>query len=151
MRMFTTQHSLLCDASRPAEPTLPAQPSAGGIPREAELILSAMEAASQPHANRRTIQRITWRVQAGLRLFIDQATQSPRIIFTRDVHARSLGFITRQRLPLGYGGVVDLPGRGGLILSVACTLLRCRQPLDGWYEGVVYFNRELVGLDRLIV
>ena len=55
-----------------------------------------------------------------------------------------------ERLPLGYGGVVDLPANDGTILSIACTLLRCRQASPGWYEGVVYFNREQTGVERLI-
>jgi hypothetical protein len=129
-----------------AEP--PATPHA--VPAEVELIMSAMEAAGRFAVQRRALRRIPWRVQASLRLHVDPPGHALRVIYTRDVHARSLGFITSQRLPLGYGGVVDLPATDGTILSIACTLLRCRQASPGWYEGVVYFNREQQGIEAHI-
>ena len=64
------------------------------------------------------------------------------MLHTRDITPKSLGFITRHRLPLGYGGVVDLPDPAGVVRSIDCTLIRCREVAKGWYEGAVYFNRE---------
>lgn len=135
------------------EPPLSSAEHAGAwpaVPPEADLVISAMEAGRHQHLNRRALRRISWRVQGVLRLFIDTPGVAPRIVYTRDVHARSLGFITRQRLPLGYGGVVDLPGQDGLLISISCTLLRCRLATPGWYEGVVYFNREQLGMEKLL-
>lgn len=114
------------------------------------MIMSAMEAGGRAHTQRRALRRIPWRVQAALRLHVDPPGHAARVIYTRDVHCRSLGFITNQRLPLGYGGVIDLPASDGTILSIACTLLRCRQAAPGWYEGVVYFNREQAGIEQQI-
>ena len=114
------------------------------------MIMSAMEAAGRNHQQRRALRRIAWRVQANLRLFVDTPGHPNRVVYTRDIHARSLGFLSAERLPLGYGGVVDLPANDGTILSIACTLLRCRQASPGWFEGVVYFNREQTGVEQLI-
>lgn len=135
-------------ADGPAIPEPPATPYA--VPAEVEMIMSAMEAGGRFNVQRRAMKRFPWRVQASLRLHVDPPGHPHRVIYTRDIHARSLGFITSQRLPLGYGGVVDLPAADGTILSIACTLLRCRQATPGWYEGVVYFNREQPGIEAQI-
>jgi len=117
-------------------------------PPQAELVLSAIEAGqhrnglASPGAERRTGKRASFRVRAQMRLYSDNPGESGRVIYTRDIHARGLGFITPHRLPLGHGGLVDLPTPAGKIVSIPCTLLRCREAAPGWYEGSVYFNRE---------
>ena len=83
-----------------------------------------------------------YRVRGHLRLFSDSPGVQGRVIYTRDVHPRGLGFITPHRLPLGHGGVVELPTPAGKIVSIPCTLLRCREAAPGWFEAGVYFNRE---------
>ena len=122
-------------------------------PPQVELILSAIEAGRHgPEsgagggplfgADRRRSKRVSYRVRGRLRLFSDAPGDEGRVIYTRDIHARGLGFITPHRLPLGHGGVVELSTPGGKIVSIPCTLLRCREAAPGWYEGSVYFNRE---------
>ena len=137
---------------------LPPMPDADAIvspadeepwPAMAELILSALESGAHQAKStnrRRSASRVSHRVRGRLRLFSDNAHSPPREVFTRDVHARGLGFITPHRLPLGHGGLVDLPTPSGKIVSVPCTLLRCREAAPGWYEGSVYFNRDQHGL-----
>lgn len=120
-------------------------------PPQAELVLSAIEAGQHrkgfdPAAERRSAKRVSFRVRAQLRLYSDNPGEPGRVIYTRDVHHRGLGFITPHRLPLGHGGLVDLPTPAGRIVSVPCTLLRCREAAPGWYEGSVYFNRDQHGL-----
>ena len=110
-------------------------------PREVELILSALEAGKQ-HDNRRRHQRMRYRVRAELRLFSDQNGVGPWKLFTRDVSARGVGFITSHRLPLGYGGTVQMLSPSGNVVTVNGTLFRCREVSPGWYEGALYFNRE---------
>lgn len=135
-----------------------ARPPHDDWPPQVELILSAIEAGRYPGPRaprpagtstgtptgieRRQGKRASYRVRGHLRLFSDAPGEQGRVIYTRDVHPRGLGFITPQRLPLGHGGVVELPTPGGKIVSVPCTLLRCREAAPGWYEGSVYFNRE---------
>jgi len=117
-------------------------------PPQAELVLSAIEAGQHRNgfaaggAERRTGKRASFRVRAQLRLYSDNPGEPGRAIYTRDIHTRGLGFITPHRLPLGHGGLVDLPTPAGKIVSVPCTLLRCREAAPGWYEGSVYFNRD---------
>lgn len=114
-----------------------------GSPPELALILSALETASAA-AERRQMQRFSYRVQASLRLLTDSAHSEDKTLYTRDVNARSLGFLTRECLPLGYGGIVRLPSPapGAEILCIPCTLLRCREVAPGWYDGAMYFNRD---------
>jgi hypothetical protein len=128
--------------------TLPIDPDAGAaserLAARAELILSALEAGQFREAptNRRAIQRERLRVRGALRLFADGEGAPAKPIFTRDVHSRGLGFVTPHRLPLGYGGVIEIPNRFGRKTQIHCTLLRCREAAPGWYEGSLYFNRE---------
>jgi hypothetical protein len=112
------------------------------IPADAALVMSALEAGSQPLKPRRGGPRYRYRVAATLRLFSDAPTDAPSLLYTRDVTPRSLGFITPHRLSLGHGGVIELPGPSGEPLRIHCTLLRCRETAPGWFEGSVYFNRE---------
>jgi hypothetical protein len=111
-------------------------------PAEADLIISALEAAGAEHDNRRKHPRMPYRVMADLRLFSDPPGIAPWRLYSRDVSARGLGFVTPHRLPLGYGGVVQIPSPSGRIVSVNGTLFRCREVGNGWFEGALYFNRE---------
>jgi hypothetical protein len=111
-------------------------------PREVDMILSALEAAGHDSPDRRSAGRAPYRVHARLRLFSDADFASPWTLYTRDVNSRGLGFLTPHRLPLGYGGRVELCAPDGSLLSIHCTLLRCREAAPGWYEGALYFNRE---------
>jgi hypothetical protein len=120
------------------------EPLEGGTwPREVEMILSALEAGSVKHDDRRRHPRMPYRVLADLRLFSDAAGIPAWRLYTRDVSARGVGFVTQHRLPLGYGGVIQLTTpKSGRIVSVAGTLFRCRPVTNGWFEGAMYFNRE---------
>jgi len=110
---------------------------------EADLIISALEAGAPPVSdNRRRHPRRRCRVIADLRLFSDPPGTPRWRLFTRDVSVRGVGFVTRDRLPLGYGGIIELPGPNGRVMSIQGTLFRCREIGNGWYEGALYFNRE---------
>lgn len=111
-------------------------------PPQVELILSALETGQFSRGNRRSARRNPYRVRARLRLFSDPPLSAPWLVYTRDVHAKGLGFISPHRLPLGYGGILEIPGPDGRTLEINCTLFRCREAAPGWYEGSVYFHRE---------
>ena len=122
-----------------------------GWPPEVELIISALAAGEscgvvepQPRgsASVRRSPRMSYRVRATLRLYSDLAGTGPWRLYTRDVNARGLGFLTPHRLPLGYGGTVELRAPGGDLVSIPCTLLRCREIASGWFDGAMYFNRD---------
>lgn len=112
------------------------------VPPQVELILSALETGRHRSNDRRALRRNRYRVRGRLRLFSDGPHVVPWTVYTRDVHARGLGFVTPHRLPLGYGGLIEIPHPDGGLMSINCTLFRCRQAAPGWYEGSVYFNRE---------
>ena len=111
-------------------------------PAEAEIVLSALEVAGVSHDDRRRHPRRRYRVVADLHLFSDAPGTPLWRLYTRDVSVRGLGFITRDRLPLGYGGVVQLAAPSGRSMSINGTLFRCREIGNGWFEGALYFNRE---------
>ena len=112
-------------------------------PPESALILSALETAGG-NDERRQMRRFSYRVKALLRLLTDTDQADEKLLYTRDVNARSLGFLTRECLPLGYGGIVRLPSPapGAEILCIPCTLLRCREVAPGWFDGALCFNRD---------
>lgn len=112
-------------------------------PREVDLIISALEAAQGQGLNeRRGTTRTSYRTQAELKLFSDRDGNDPWVLYTRDMDSRGVGFITRHRLPLGYGGLVRFVLPDGSELEANCTLLRCREAAPGWFEGALSFNRE---------
>ncbi|MBA3272302.1 MAG: hypothetical protein H0T11_00320 [Chthoniobacterales bacterium] len=112
-------------------------------PGAVEMILSALEVAGGAKTReQRNFGRRRYRVRAALRLHSDPDGAPSWILYTRDANARGLGFLTPHLLPLGYGGVIHLESPARAHVSVACTLLRCREISKGWYEGSLYFNRE---------
>jgi hypothetical protein len=128
---------------------MPAYTATAPFPPEVDLILSAISAGQHSGPSRRALKRVPYRVQARLRLFSDAPTAGAWTLFVRDINARGFGFLTSDRLPLGHGGVVDVPAPGPVvagieqqILQINCTLLRCREAAPGWFEGSIYFNRE---------
>jgi hypothetical protein len=126
-------------------------PQHEGWPPDVELIISALQAGEacgdggepvlRQAASVRRSPRMDYRVRATLRLFSDIPGTGPWRLYTRDASSRGLGFLTPHRLPLGYGGNVDLRAPNGQFLSVPCTLLRCREVASGWFDGALYFNR----------
>jgi hypothetical protein len=110
-------------------------------PAEVSLILSALDAGA-PAGERRQHERVPYRVTAILSLFVDRKGAGPCPIYVRDASPRGLGFVANRRLPLGYGGAVDILAPDGRRLTAHCTLFRCREAVPGWFEGALYFNRE---------
>jgi len=118
-------------------------------PAELDFILSALEAGQSGRRDQRSTARKMYRVQAAMRLYADGSRES-RVLYTRDVSRRGMGFVSQQQLPLGYGGILELPAPDGRMLRIDCTLLRCREAVRGWFEGAVYFNREQFGFGLML-
>ncbi len=119
------------------------------FPPEVELVMSALEVGGYCGFDRRAMRRVAYRAQAQLRLFSDADATRSWTLYTRDVNRRGMAFVTPHRLPLGYGGVLEVPGPDGRWLNISCTLLRCREAAPGWFEGSVYFNRDQADFARL--
>ncbi|HEX4056587.1 MAG TPA: hypothetical protein VHX86_20190 [Tepidisphaeraceae bacterium] len=109
---------------------------------QADMVLSALEAGSW-FDERREQARTAYRAKVFLKLHTDGPDEPDRVLYTRDVSHRGIGFVTQDRLPLGYGGILKLPSprTPGKMLSIQCTLFRCRLTAAGWYEGALQFNR----------
>jgi hypothetical protein len=111
-------------------------------PAEVGIIISALEAGrGTRNWDRRNKTRRPYQARAILRLFSDMDGTDGWVLFSRDIDRRGLGFITKHRLPLGYGGTVRMTLPDGRDIVAHCTLLRCREATPGWYEGALYFNR----------
>lgn len=108
---------------------------------EIDMILSALDAAWTDPGERRSTSRLRYRVPVLLRLYSDLDDTPGWVLYTRDADPRGIGFITRQRLPLGYGGKIDLVTPDGLHAEIPCTILRCRPCVNDWFEGAIAFNR----------
>lgn len=135
---------------RPSPKIKAAGPKRQTLPADAEFILSALEAGSfagNGVKDRRKSDRVPYRVTASLKLFSDTEQAPPWTVFVRDIGPGGLGFVTKHRLPLGYGGILTITDPDGRIQTIDCTLLRCREAIQGWFEGSMYFNREQVVFD----
>ena len=120
-----------------------AELTATELPADVALVMSALEAGrhgAATAAERRLARRRPLRAAAALRLYAE-ADDDPVVVYTRDVGHRHVGFLTRERLPLGYGGTLELPGPDGDPTRIACVLLRCSPSAPGWYDASAAFNR----------
>lgn len=112
-------------------------------PREVDLILSAMEAGvNDAVVCRRQSVRRPHRVRAELSLFAHGPLVPPIVLYTRDVTPEGVGFITKERVTLGYNGMIKLVDPEGRVLSAQCGVYRCREAINGWYEGSLTFAVE---------
>ena len=115
-----------------------------------ELILSAIEAGRQGNEQtgprlaqdrRATRSASVTAFAAGWRLFSDAPGEEGRVIYTRDIHSRGLGFITPTGCPWATAASSSADaGREDCVDPLHPAALPRGAP--GWYEGSVYFNRE---------
>lgn len=117
------------------------------LPSEADFILSAMEVARYSGPDRRATVRSVLRTVAELQMYSDRPGDAPWVLYTRDSTIRGLGFISRRRLPLGHGGLLQVRGPNSEDLAIACTIRRCYEAVNGWYEGSISFNRDQWAFD----
>jgi len=110
---------------------------------EVDMILSAMEAANsaqtEHQSERRSSRRTPHRTLAKLSLFAQSPLLGPTVLFTRDVTTEGLGFITRERVPLGCNGLVTFTDTNGISVTRHGQVYRCREAINGWYEGSLRF------------
>lgn len=116
---------------------------------KAKMILSAMAAGDgaakreRPEYERRggRFSRRRFEAPALLRLWADGEGGEPWFLYTRDAEPRGLGFVTPDRLPLGYGGSLAVTVPDGRSLQLDVTLVRCTACSGGWYQGGLTFVR----------
>lgn len=126
-------------------------PTAAQVPPEVEFVISALEAGQHGSNSRRSKVRQAYRVCATLKMFSDDPAAPPWTLFVRDIDSKGVGFVTRHRLPLGYGGILTIKAPHGRTVKIDSTMLRCREAAPGWFEGAMYFNREQLAFEREFV
>ncbi|QOV89630.1 hypothetical protein [Humisphaera borealis] len=120
-----------------------------GWPREVNLIMSSLDAAQcRAGHERRERARRRYRVAVRVRLFGMPQDLPPQVLYSRDLHTRGMGFVTREMLPVGRGGAVEIPTADGAPLRASITVVRCRDIGLGWFEGSLHFVRDLFDLPR---
>ncbi|MEM7808017.1 MAG: hypothetical protein AAF561_07895 [Planctomycetota bacterium] len=125
--------------------------------QQASMILTAMDAAKTSrgqvpamYERREGAVRVPIRQEAGLTLFADDGGVPHRMLFIRDVEPRAVGFITPERLPLGYGGTLHCRDLADEERRVAVTVIRCRSCYGGWFEGAAYFHKPQRSFGELV-
>lgn len=114
---------------------------------EVDLVISALEAGrrnsfkyDRPHGDRRDVVRLQHRAVAHLRLLADAPGTESWVVYTRDIDQQGIGFVSREMLPMGFSGTVELIGPHDQPCSAFCTVHRSRPCTDGWYEGALHFH-----------
>ncbi|MEM6561479.1 MAG: hypothetical protein AAF656_07745 [Planctomycetota bacterium] len=112
---------------------------------EVDMVLSALEVGRgssfvHKRTDRRNRSRVEHRVVGHIRLFADDAGTDAWVIYTRDLDQQGIGFVSREPLPLGFAGTVELIGPDEQPFSSACTVHRSRECAPGWYEGSLHFH-----------
>jgi hypothetical protein len=111
-------------------------------PLEARAATFVLEAAAGDASTleRRNIPRPPCRIEATLSPADDPAALGEVLIYTRDIDRGHLGFICHRELPQGYRVDLHLTIEHAGPLHISATIIRCRQFMEGWYEGVLRFD-----------
>jgi hypothetical protein len=133
MSLATLDHALC---------SLPVQDDEQPWPAEAREMMSRLSDCFPPLMERRKMPRWRYRVEAHLIHAAHAADPLACPLYTRDVNAWSVGFITSRQLTPFDHAVVRLPAPSGLVLHIPCLIRRCRLFAPGWYHGVLDFDRE---------
>jgi hypothetical protein len=113
------------------------------LTREVNDLVGFLQAGVGPMGERRRAQRRPFRTHAWLETE-DGPGERPRLtpLFTRDITAGAVGFLSREPLPADASGWVYLHLSGspdGPDRMIPCTVLRCACLRPGWFEGALQF------------
>jgi hypothetical protein len=114
-------------------------------PLDARVAMFVLEAGLPNPANRRRRQRHHMRVAADWGV---GESLSERKLYVRDVNSQYVGFITAQAIEVGTRGTIYLEGTDGVRVAVQAVVSRCRQFMEGWYEGCLEFDSPHEDFDR---
>jgi hypothetical protein len=109
--------------------------------RAAMFVLEANGSAEQ-YFDRRESDRTPCHVDATACSAAEPAQLAEFILYTRDIDALNLGFVTAQNLAIGSHVQVNLTLDERKV-QLTGTIARCRYFMEGWFEGVVQFDREV--------
>ena len=108
-------------------------------PADVREILAKLDASFPKMHDRRVIPR--WVFHAEGFLTIEHAARHQ--LWTRDINAWNVGFLSRERLEVGSNGNLRLEIPGGEVLVVPAQVKRSREFIPGWFEGYLNFMRTI--------
>jgi hypothetical protein len=113
-------------------------------PMDARAALFVLEAggSADQYFDRRDMERTPCHVEATACSADDPASLGQFILYTHDINTLHLGFVTVQNLPLGSHVQVNLTLDDRQV-QLTGTIGRCRYFMEGWFEGVIHFDREV--------
>jgi hypothetical protein len=112
------------------------------VPVDAKIVILVLNDHQHPAAaNRREHARCAYQVPAMLGSVKGEGAQRKRI-YTRDVNAWGVGFVTQEMVPVGSEAFLLMSKGFGQVVQRKCTIVRCREAMPGWYEGAVRFHAE---------
>jgi hypothetical protein len=104
-------------------------------PADVRAILAQLDASFPKMHDRRVLPR--WVFHAEGFLTIDHSVRHQ--LWTRDINAWNVGFVSREPLEVGTHGTLRLEIPGGEVLVVSGQLKRSREFQPGWFEGYLNF------------
>jgi len=112
-------------------------------PMDARAAMFVLEASgsSEQYYDRRDSDRTPCHVEATGCSADDPTQLAQFILYVRDIDALHMGFATAQNLPLGSHVQVNLT-LNDRSFQLTGTIGRCRHFMEGWFEGVVHFDKE---------
>jgi len=108
-------------------------------PADVVEVLARLDASFPKMHDRRLLPR--WVFHAEAFLTIEHSTRHQ--LWTRDINAWNLGFLSRQPLPVASSGTLRFEVPGGEIVVAVAQVKRCREFSAGWFEGYVNFMQTI--------
>jgi hypothetical protein len=110
-------------------------------PLDARMAMFVLEAegALEHEGRTRELERFVCRVGARLKPMND-ARLGMLDVFIRDVSAEHAGFISSHAVDVGASCWIDFVPAEGAPVRTVCTVGRCREFMNGWFEGVIHLQ-----------
>lgn len=108
-------------------------------PLEIRCLLESLSRPAPVGQERRVRKRIPLQVAANIRFQPDPANPHTEIVdaYLRDYDERAVAFVTAQFFAVGQTVELHIPVSDGTTKKARCTIGRCRQFSNGWFEGVL--------------
>ncbi len=103
-------------------------------PLEIRALLESLSRPTLVEQERRTRQRTPFRLTATIHAGRDQ---EPVEVYLRDYDDRAVAFVGSIFLAKDQHVELEIPDPNGTTRRVKCRVGRCRQFIDGWFEGML--------------
>ena len=107
-----------------------------------EPVVEALNGLDDPDAksDRRRTLRVRYCVKGTVEMQGAHGALSQIIVYTRDVNAWTIGFISEVPLPRGELGILRFENPDGREVEVECAVYRCRPLAARLFEGALHFR-----------